>query len=79
MKDPPDPNTHHRGIRRVEEVYMECWVWGDGVSYGGGGLPLRDTEMDCCCIDKPRGASPLGQFLLVGPLFLCVEKVRGRK
>ena len=28
---------------------------------------------------KPRGASPLGQFLLVGPLFLCVEKVRGRK
>ncbi len=29
--------------------------------------------------DKPRGASPLGQFLLVGPLFLCVEKVRGRK
>jgi hypothetical protein len=25
---------------------------------------------------KPRGASPLGQFLLVGPLFLCVEKVR---
>ena len=26
-----------------------------------------------------RGASPLGQFLLVGPLFLCVEKVRGRK
>ena len=31
------------------------------------------------CIYKPRGASPLGQFLLVGPLFLCVEKVRGRK
>ncbi len=29
--------------------------------------------------DKPRGASPLGQFLLVGPLFVCVEKVRGRK
>jgi hypothetical protein len=28
---------------------------------------------------KPRGALPLGQFLLVGPLFLCVEKVRGRK
>ncbi len=28
---------------------------------------------------KPRGASPLGQFLLVGPLFLCLEKVRGRK
>ncbi len=31
------------------------------------------------CNDKPRGASPLEQFLLVGPLFLCVEKVRGRK
>ncbi len=28
---------------------------------------------------KPRGALPLDQFLLVGPLFLCVEKVRGRK
>jgi hypothetical protein len=32
-----------------------------------------------CIKYKPRGASPLGQFLLVGPLFLCVEKVRGRK
>ncbi len=30
-------------------------------------------------IYKPRGALPLEQFLLVGPLFLCVEKVRGRK
>ena len=35
--------------------------------------------LDDCITYKPRGASPLGQFLLVGPLFLCVEKVRGRK
>ncbi len=29
---------------------MERWVWGEGVSYGGG-LPLRDAEMDCCRVD----------------------------
>jgi hypothetical protein len=38
-------------------------------------IVLPDKEI----VYKPRGASPLGQFLLVGPLFLCVEKVRGRK
>ncbi len=42
-------------------------------------LSLVVTLRDYITIYKPRGASPLGQFLLVGPLFLCVEKVRGRK
>jgi hypothetical protein len=49
--DPSDPNTRHRGIRCVGEVYMERWVWGEDISYGGEGLPLRDTEIDCCRID----------------------------
>ena len=35
----------------------------------------RHTSVKSFIYDKPRGASPLGQFLLVGPLFLCVEKV----
>jgi hypothetical protein len=53
-----------------------------GILFGLHGVRVRaekETIVFLLFPNKPRGASPLGQFLLVGPLFLCVEKVRGRK
>ncbi len=49
------------------------------IFWGRNWCSYFDTNTNYCTYDKPRGASPLEQFLLVGPLFLCVEKVRGRK
>jgi hypothetical protein len=59
---------------KKEQSYSEVSI-GDTQEHQLGIYP----EKESLCLNKPRGASPLGQFLLVGPLFLCVEKVRGRK
>ncbi len=57
-------------------VLLVCWKSGP---YGVPDQQGDKGKLELLIPYKPRGASPLGQFLLVGPLFLCVEKVRGRK
>jgi hypothetical protein len=52
---PASPSNMIRGRRRVGGVSVERWVWGEGVTYGGGVTSAKEC----------------GRLIAVAPIVVC--------